>query len=71
MRCGNCTHFAESAMEAMKPPANGRPVVGVCRRYPPRLMWTDGCFPESLFPGVHRSQACGEFQDERAGGPLC
>ncbi len=69
MTCSSCAHFsARAASDAtIKPTNEDLSAVGVCRRYPPR-MEPRTSFLASVFPNVHRDNACGEY-DSRV--PLC
>lgn len=62
MSCGSCYHFAASPVSAQLPPhGEGKPIIGACRRFPPRIVPTRNDTLEALFPSVHRDQECGEY----------
>ena len=70
MTCSRCTHFsAKAASDAtIQPVKEDLSAVGVCRRYPPQMTKRGDAFLTSIFPNVHRENACGEFEDRM---PLC
>lgn len=69
MTCASCIHFSTRAASdaTIEPAQSDLSVVGVCRRYPPRMEPRSN-FLSSLFPNVHRSNACGEHESAE---PLC
>jgi hypothetical protein len=70
MTCARCVHFsAKAASDAtIEPVRQDLGHVGVCRRYPPQMTKRGDAFLTSIFPNVHRENACGEYQDRI---PLC
>lgn len=59
--CHRCDHFAAGESDASSPPFGGEASIGICRRYPPRLIGEHGV---SHFPSVNALHACGEFREE-------
>ena len=55
--CAHCRHYTPAG-------AND----GLCQRYPPVIR--DGQ-PYAVYPQVHRSQSCGEFQPRRRAEEPC
>jgi hypothetical protein len=64
--CARCDHFtAKAASDATSAPVkDDLNAVGICRRYPPRLVAEGREFLPSRFPNVHPNHACGEFYRE-------
>lgn len=64
--CARCDHFRAQALgDATRVTGNdSREGVGICRRYPPRLIANGGSSLPSRFPNVHQDQVCGEFHHE-------
>lgn len=68
MSCASCDHFlvgvfslaAYSPAQKWQSAPEGH---GICRRFPPRFVPEPGEEGAvSLFPSVHRDQACGEYR---------
>lgn len=60
--CSSCEHFAAGPLEAIvEPNGDGKPLIGICRRYPPRIV--SDRYHESMFPGVHAKHRCGEHAE--------
>ena len=74
--CATCSHFVPSAfgLAAYSPEqkwATAPEGTGICRRHPPRyFLPADESDGYSMFPRVHRDQACGEFTQSHSGIPL-
>lgn len=64
--CARCDHFtAKAASDATSAPVkNDLNAIGICRRYPPRLVGEGRGFHPSRFPNVHKEHWCGEFRRE-------
>ena len=69
MSCSNCIHFLSRGVTdaSADPKQQGRADVGICRRYPPRLLdigWDElgGATGASGFPPVHQGHSCGEYE---------
>ena len=63
MTCGHCIHFtARAASDAVIEPVKEElGSVGICRRYPPRMTRVPNGAVSPLFPNIHRSHVCGEY----------
>jgi len=63
MTCSRCDHFTmKAAAEAsVEPCKTDRSSVGICRRYPPRMVRQSDGFFQSVFPNVHMAHGCGEY----------
>lgn len=64
-RCEGCSHFALNAGADATSAPGGRALtdVGICRRYPPRVI-PHPEFAGSEFPQVHKRHGCGEWWTE-------